>query len=67
MGPPPASTGRMGLIIDNLLSPTDKCASSECLYELMFTTPPVCAIVYWAGAFVARLLAPNKKAEAESA
>jgi hypothetical protein len=33
-------------LFDNLLAPTDKCAGSECVYELIYTTPLACSVAY---------------------
>lgn len=33
-------------VFNNLMGPTDKCADSECLYELFYTMPLTCSIAY---------------------
>ena len=34
------------MLFDNLLGPTDRCAGSECVYELFCTAPLFCSIAY---------------------
>ena len=45
---------RWGYMLANLFGPTLKCSSSECLGELLFTTPFVASITYSIGAYIAK-------------
>lgn len=47
-------TTRWGNVLANLFGPTGKCSGSECLYELLFTTPFTASITYSIGAFLRR-------------
>jgi hypothetical protein len=43
---------RWGYMLANLFGPTLKCSGSECLGELLFTTPFIASITYSVGAFL---------------
>lgn len=45
---------RWGYAIANLFGPTIKCSGSECLYELLFTTPFAASVMYSIGAYSRR-------------
>lgn len=47
---------RWGYALANLFGPTPKCSGSECLYELVFTTPFAASMTYSIGAFLRRRL-----------
>ena len=45
---------RWGYAIANLFGPTIKYSGSECLYELLFTTPFAASVTYSLGAYLRR-------------
>jgi len=49
-------TTRWGYALANLFGSTLKCSGSECLYELVFTTPFTASITYSIGAYLRRRL-----------
>jgi hypothetical protein len=47
-----APSTHISVAIANLFGPRDKCAQSECIYELFFTAPLMCSIAYSLTAWV---------------
>ncbi len=47
-----------GFVLANLFGSTVKCSGSECLYELVFTTPFAASITYSIGAYLRRRRLP---------
>jgi hypothetical protein len=45
---------RLGYALANFFGPSEKCGASECLAELLFTTPFAASIAYSLGAYVRR-------------
>jgi hypothetical protein len=43
---------RFAYVIANLFGPTDRCSGSECLGELIFTTPFTATVLYSIGAYI---------------
>jgi hypothetical protein len=43
---------RWGYMLAELFGPTNKCSDSECLFELLFTTPFTASITYSIGAYI---------------
>ena len=43
---------RLAHVIANLFGPTDRCNSSECLTEIIFTTPFTASVMYSIGAYI---------------
>lgn len=42
----------LGYVLANLFGPTLKCSGSDCLYEIVFTTPFAASITYSIGAYL---------------
>ena len=47
-----AEKTRWGFMLANLFGPTLKCSGSECLGELIFTTPFTASVTYSIGAYL---------------
>ena len=46
---------RWSYVVSNLFGPTIRCSGSECLGELIFTTPFTATVAYSLGAFLSRM------------
>jgi hypothetical protein len=46
---------RWSYVVSNLFGPTIRCSGSECLGELLFTTPFTASVAYSLGAFLSRM------------
>lgn len=51
---------RWGYMLANLFGPTPRCSSTECLYELFYTTPFAASVMYSVGNFARQRRLPTE-------